>query len=155
MAVRTISFTLNGKATDIVAEPGEMLLDVLRDKLGMTGTKEGCGTGGCGACTVIIDGFAVNSCLTPIGKVTGSEVMTIEGVATDDLHPVQQALIDTGAVQCGFCIPGMVMSSKALLDRNPNPTVDDIRHALQGNLCRCTGYVKIEEAVQRAAAVLA
>jgi len=155
MAARTISFTLNGEVTEVIAEPGEMLLDVLRDKLGLTGTKEGCGTGGCGACTVILDGLTVNACLTPMGKVVGSKLVTIEGVATHDLHPVQQALIDTGAVQCGYCIPGIVMSSKALLDRRPNPTLNEIRKALDGNLCRCTGYVKIEEAVQRAAAVLA
>lgn len=151
MATQTISFTLNGEAREVTADPGDMLVEVLRDKLGLTGTKVGCGTGGCGACTVIIDGLAVNSCLTPMGKVAGSAVETIEGVATDGLHPVQEQLIESGAVQCGFCMPGIVMSSKALLDHNPDPTPDEIRKALDGNLCRCTGYIRVEEAVKKAA----
>jgi carbon-monoxide dehydrogenase small subunit len=155
MSVSTISFTLNGAPCDVIAEPGEMLVDVLREKLGLTGTKVGCGTGGCGACTVILDGVAVNSCLTPMGKIAGRSVVTIEGVATEELHPVQKALIGNGAVQCGFCMPGIVMSSKALLDRNPHPTREEIRTALDGNLCRCTGYMRVEDAVEKAASEVA
>ncbi len=150
--MKKISFTLNGQPVEIYAGPGEMLVDVLRDKLALTGTKIGCRAGDCGACTVIINGRAVNSCITPMGKVAGATVETIEGVGTPDhLHPVQQAMIDNGAVQCGFCFPGMVMSSKALLDHNPNPDSQTIRTALAGNICRCTGYTKIEEAVAHAA----
>jgi aerobic carbon-monoxide dehydrogenase small subunit len=155
MPAKNISFTLNGETKDVFANPGEMLVDVLRDKLGLTGTKIGCRTSSCGACTVIVDGLAVNSCLTPIGKVAGAAVETIEGVAEQGkLHPVQQSLTEKGGVQCGFCTPGIVMSSKVLLNQNPNPDSADIRTALSGNLCRCTGYIKVEEAVVNAAAAI-
>lgn len=152
MSLRDISFTLNGERVTVYAKPGELLVDVLRDKLELTGTKVGCRAGDCGACTVILDGCAVNSCLIPVGKVEGAEVQTVEGVADGgELHPVQQAMVDNGAVQCGFCFPGMVMSAKALLDNDPNPDREGIRTALAGNICRCTGYAKIEEAVANAA----
>jgi len=127
------------------------LLDVLREQLHLTGTKEGCGEGECGACTVILDGQIVNSCLVPVVQVNGSNITTIEGVAHDDqLHAVQQAFIDCGGAQCGICTPGMVMAAADLLERNPNPTESDIRNGLAGNLCRCTGYMKIFESVVRA-----
>jgi len=153
MSVKTIAFTLNGEAKEVYANPGEMLVDVLRDKLGLTGTKIGCRSGGCGACTVMVNGKAVNSCLVPVGKVAGATVVTVEGIAENgELHPVQEALVNHGAVQCGFCFPGIVVSSKALLDENPNPDKQEIRKALEGNLCRCTGYIKVEQAVTKAAA---
>src|SRR3954462_590783 len=124
------------------------LLDVLREELRLTGTKEGCGEGECGACTVIVDGRIVNSCLVPVGQVNGSEITTIEGVADDDqLHAVQQAFIEHGGAQCGICTPGMVLAAVGLLERNPEPTEADVRTALAGNLCRCTGYMKIFESV--------
>lgn len=127
------------------------LLDVLRQDLQLTGTKEGCGEGECGACSVIIDGRIVNSCLVPVVQVAGSEITTIEGVANDEqLHAVQQAFIDQGGAQCGICTPGMVLAAVDLLERNPKPTETDIRTALAGNLCRCTGYMKIFESVVRA-----
>jgi len=155
MSVKNITFTLNGEVKDVFSNPGEMLVDVLRDKLGLTGTKIGCRTSSCGACTVIVDALAVNSCLTPIGKVAGAAVETIEGVAEQGkLHPVQQSLTEKGGVQCGFCTPGIVMSSKVLLNQNSNPDSADIRTALSGNLCRCTGYIKVEEAVVNAAAAI-
>ncbi len=127
------------------------LLDVLRERLHLTGTKEGCGEGECGACTVFIDGEIVNSCLVPVAQVNGAEITTIEGVASgDQLHAVQQAFIDCGGAQCGICTPGMVLAAVDLLERNPNPTETDIRNGLAGNLCRCTGYMKIFESVVRA-----
>ena len=127
------------------------LLDVLREQLHLTGTKEGCGEGECGACTVLIDGEIVNSCLVPVAQVNGAEITTIEGVASgDQLHAVQQAFIDCGGAQCGICTPGMVLAAVDLLERNPNPTETDIRNGLAGNLCRCTGYMKIFESVVRA-----
>ncbi len=127
------------------------LLRLLRDKLGLTGTKEGCGIGECGACTVLLDGMPVNSCLVMGPKVEGKRVETVEGIGTrDSLHPLQQAFIDHGAVQCGFCTPGVLMSSKALLDRNPTPTREEVRDAITGHLCRCTGYHQIIEAVEEA-----
>ncbi len=147
-----IHFTLNGKETAVAVEPFEMLADTLRDRLNLTGTKKGCGQGECGACTVIMDGDAVNSCMVPSVKAEGTSVITIEGLEENGkLHPIQQAFVDAGAVQCGFCTPGMVLSAKALLDRKPDPTREEIRTALAGNICRCTGYVKIEEAVELAA----
>lgn len=151
--LKTITFLLNGETAEVNANPGEMLVDVLRDKLHLTGTKVGCKAGDCGACTIIMDGQAVNSCLIPVGKAQGANIVTIEGVAGKGgvLHPVQQAFIDEGAVQCGYCIPGMVMSAKALLDRNVEPTQGEIREAMSGNICRCTGYVKIESAIKSAA----
>ena len=127
------------------------LLDVLREQLHLTGTKEGCGEGECGACTVILDGTIVNSCLVPIAQVNGAEIKTIEGVAQQDqLHAVQQAFIDHGGAQCGICTPGMVLAAVDLLNRNPEPSEADIRNGLAGNLCRCTGYMKIFESVVRA-----
>jgi carbon-monoxide dehydrogenase small subunit len=148
-----ITFNLNGVEYTVSVEQSKRLLDVLRDELGMTGTKEGCGEGECGACTVIVDGRAVNSCLYPAPEVQGRSVTTVEGLhgPRNRLHPIQQAFVDEGAIQCGFCTPGMILSTKALLDSNPDPSEEDIREALQGNLCRCTGYVQIIEAVKMAA----
>lgn len=126
-------------------------LDLIRENLGLTGTKEGCGEGECGACTIIMDGQAVCSCLLLAAQLDGKEIITIEGLeANGQLHPIQQAFIDEGAVQCGFCTPGMILAAKALLDHNPQPSSEEIRKGLEGNLCRCTGYVKIENAVKRA-----
>lgn len=152
MSLKILKFTLNGDPIEIAISPDEMLIDVLRDKLELTGTKKGCGKGECGACTVIMNGEAVNSCLVPAMKASCAVVETIEGVgSTDEFHPVQETFMDMGAIQCGFCTPGMIMSAKALLDRNTNPTDKEIKKAIAGNICRCTGYVKIEEAVRAAA----
>jgi carbon-monoxide dehydrogenase small subunit len=151
-----IKFTLNGSEVVVTVEGHYRLIDVLRGQLRHTGTKEGCGKGECGACTVIIDGRAVNSCLYPALEVEGREVTTIEGLRGEgnELSPIQQAFVDHGAIQCGFCTPGMIMSAKALLDSNPDPSEHEIREAMLGNLCRCTGYVQIIEAIQNAAAAL-
>jgi aerobic carbon-monoxide dehydrogenase small subunit len=147
-----LELRINGETRTLDIHPGRRLLDLIRDDLGLTGTKEGCGNGECGACTVLLDGQPVNSCLVPAAQCQGSEVITIEGLGGPDaLGPMQQAFIDAHAVQCGFCTPGMIMVAKALLDRNPNPSETQIREALAGNLCRCTGYVTIIEAVQLAA----
>lgn len=149
---RDIRLTVNGVRHEITVQPHHVLLDVLRDRLGLTGTKEGCGAGECGACTVLLNGRAVNACLVLAGQVDGAEVVTIEGLAQDgQLHPLQAAFIEHGAVQCGFCSPGMILAAKALLDEQPSPTVEEIKVAISGNLCRCTGYVKIIEAIQAAA----
>ncbi len=146
-----ISFTVNKKQYRLLVPPNMTLLDVLREKLKLTGTKEGCGKGECGACTVIFNGRSANSCLILVPQADGAEILTIEGVGTiDNLHPIQKAFVDEGAVQCGFCTPGMVMSSFYLLNKNPNPTEEEIREGLSGNLCRCTGYVKIIKAVEKA-----
>ena len=146
-----VSFKVNGREHRVEVFPMARLLDVLREQLQLTGTKEGCGEGECGACTVNIDGRIVNSCLVPVAQVQGSEITTIEGVATEaELHAVQQAFIDHGGAQCGICTPGMVLAAVDLLERNPQPTEADIRTALAGNLCRCTGYVKIFESVLKA-----
>jgi len=146
-----ITFTINGESRTIDVFPMARLLDVLREQLHLTGTKEGCGEGECGACTVILDGQIVNSCLVPVAQVNGSEIVTIEGIARDDqLHAVQQAFIDHGGAQCGICTPGMVLAAVDLLNRNPEPSETDIRNGLAGNLCRCTGYMKIFESVVRA-----
>ncbi|MDP8215571.1 MAG: (2Fe-2S)-binding protein [Candidatus Euphemobacter frigidus] len=148
----TLKITINGRKHTLRIDPNLRLLDLLRDELRLTGTKEGCGIGECGACTVILDGRAVNACLILAGQCNGREVVTIEGLTgKDDLHPLQQAFIDHGAVQCGFCTPGMIMSAAALLDQNPTPTEEDIREAISGNLCRCTGYTQIVEAIQAVA----
>jgi len=150
-----IEWLLNGRPITLDVDPGRMLLDVLRNELGLKGTKEGCGRGECGACTVILNGQTVLSCLTPVSKVQGRSVTTIEGLATDEgLHPLQQAFIEAGAVQCGFCTPGMILSGKALLDEHRSLSEQEIREAISGNLCRCTGYDKIVEAIKRASTAL-
>lgn len=153
---RNISFVLNGRPTTVHADPAQRLIDVLREDLGLTGTKEGCGEGTCGSCTVLLEGRAVRSCVTPLGRVQGRTLQTIEGVGTrEHLHPLQVAFIEQGAIQCGFCTPGTILSAKALLDQNPRPTRKEIVSALRGNLCRCTGYKKIVEAVEGAAETMA
>jgi aerobic carbon-monoxide dehydrogenase small subunit len=147
-----INFTINGRSQTVYAYPMERLLDVLREQLGLTGTKEGCGEGECGACTITIDGEIVNSCLVPIAQVAGASIKTIEGIAPSEtqLHAVQQAFIEHGGAQCGICTPGMIMAAVNLLERIPNPSDSEIRDGLAGNLCRCTGYMKIFESVVRA-----
>jgi aerobic-type carbon monoxide dehydrogenase small subunit (CoxS/CutS family) len=148
-----ISFCLNGSEVTLSVAAHKRLLDVLRDDLGLSGTKEGCGEGECGACTVIVDGRAVNACLFPAPEVDGKQVVTIEGLVGpgNELSVIQKAFAQGGAIQCGFCSPGMIMATKALLDENHDPTDEEIREALLGNLCRCTGYVQILEAVRLAA----
>jgi aerobic carbon-monoxide dehydrogenase small subunit len=146
-----IECNVNNEHYQLDVFPMARLLDVLREHLGLTGTKEGCGEGECGACTVVLDGRIVNSCLVPVAQVQGAEITTIEGVAQNDqLHAVQQAFIQHGGAQCGICTPGMVLAAVDLLKRNPQPTETDIRNGLAGNLCRCTGYMKIFESVVRA-----
>ena len=148
----TISTTINGKSVSASAEAYTSLLEFLRDTLEYKGTKLCCNTGECGACTVIHNGKPINSCVTMAADAIGAEITTVEGLADGDkLHPVQQAFIDTGAVQCGYCTPGFIMSVKALLDRTKNPTPEDIEEAVSGNICRCTGYNKIVDAIQLAA----
>ena len=153
MQTADIHLVVNGMCCELEVEPHQTLLEILRDSLGLMGTKEGCGgEGECGACTVIFNGKAVTSCLILAIQADGGEVITIEGLAQDgSLDPVQEAFVENGAVQCGFCTPGMVMSAKALLMHNPGPSENEIREALAGNLCRCTGYAKIIKAVQSAA----
>lgn len=146
-----IRFTVNGRPAEVAAPPLSRLLDVLREDLRLTGTKEGCGEGECGACTVLVDGRAVTSCLVPVCQVDGAALVTVEGLATDDrLHPVQEAFLRCGGAQCGICTPGFLVMAKELLDRTPNPTRAEAREALSGNLCRCTGYQKIVDAVTEA-----
>ncbi len=148
---RIIEISVNGELHELAVEPQETLLEVLRDHMGLTGTKEGCGTGECGSCTVLIEGKPILSCLTLAVDCCDKDIITIEGVAEgNSLSPVQQAFIDCGAIQCGFCTSGMVLSSEVLLKENPNPQEKDIYKALEGNLCRCTGYNKIIEAVHKA-----
>jgi carbon-monoxide dehydrogenase small subunit len=150
-----IELNVNDKNYDLEVGPEELLVDVIRDRLGLTGTKKGCGTGECGACTVIIDGEPVNSCLYLAVRANKKSILTIEGLGQPDkLHPIQQAFIKNAAVQCGFCAPGMQLSAKALLDENPNPTDYEIREGISGNLCRCTGYAKIIKAIKEAAQIL-
>jgi carbon-monoxide dehydrogenase small subunit len=151
-----VRFVLNGSAVSATVEGSDLLLDVLRGPLRQTGTKEGCGKGHCGACTVIIDGRPVNACLWPALEAEGRRVTTVEGLIgpASRLSLVQQAFVDRGGIQCGFCSPGMILSATALLERNPDPSDDEIRDALAGNLCRCTGYVQIVESVRRAAAAM-
>lgn len=150
--MRKIHFTVNGKPYDIEVKPWNTLLEVIREELQLTGTKEGCGNGECGACTVIMDGKAVNSCLVLAPEADGKDILTIEGLADGDkLDPLQEAFINHGGMQCGFCTPGMIMSAKALLNSNPNPSEEEIREAIAGNFCRCTGYTKIIESISAAA----
>ena len=156
MSKRVISMTVNGDPVDAVVKDNLTLLDFLRDHLGLTGTKKGCEQGECGACTVQLDGLPVNSCSTLAVECDGRDVVTIEGVAKDGkLHPIQKQFIDKWALQCVYCTPGMIMSAKCLLEKNPHPTELEIREAIEGNLCRCTGYAKIVEAIQAAAAEMA
>jgi len=144
-----LTMTVNGQTATVHIQADELLVDVLRDRLGLIGTKIGCNEGECGACTVIMDGQAVLSCLIPALRAQGRQITTIEGLSSGDtLHPLQQAFLDHGAVQCGYCIPGFILSAKALLDVNPHPTREEIKEAVAGNLCRCTGYVKIIEAIE-------
>jgi carbon-monoxide dehydrogenase small subunit len=144
----SLKCTVNGRAVSLEVEPDLTLLEMLRERLGLTGTKQGCGIGECGACTVLLDGEAVNSCLVLAVQAEGSDVLTVEGLERDGvLDPLQEAFIRHGAVQCGFCTPGMLLSARALLDRNPCPTEGEVRVAISGNLCRCTGYQQIVEAV--------
>lgn len=152
---KKVEFLLNGKKTTLEVPSHRLLLDLLRDEIGLTGTKEGCGTGDCGACTVFLNGKPVNSCLILSGEIDGAELVTIEGLKSGpELHPVQKAFIEDGGVQCGYCTSGMLMMVKSLLDENSNPTEEEIRFALSGNLCRCTGYAKIVLAVKDAATEL-
>jgi aerobic carbon-monoxide dehydrogenase small subunit len=147
-----LSSTINGAEHSVLVDPRDTLLELLRDRIGLTGTKEGCGNGNCGTCTVLMDGAPVNACLVLALEVAGREVETIEGLASaGELHPIQSALVELGGTQCGFCTPGIVLSAKALLDANPTPGEAEIRQAIAGNLCRCTGYGKIVEAIATAA----
>jgi len=147
----TLRMTLNGQEVTVDVEPGDLLAHVLRDKLGLIGTKISCGEGECGACTVLVDGKSVDSCIYPALKAQGREVVTIEGLGQDNrLDPIQQAFVDKTAPQCGYCIPGMVISAKALLDEKPHPTRKEIEEGISGNLCRCTGYYQIIEAIELA-----
>ena len=147
-----LTCTVNGEEQSVLADTRDTLLDLLRDRLGLTGTKEGCGNGNCGTCTVLMDGAPVNACLVLALEAPGRAIVTIEGLAAAELHPLQQALVQHGGTQCGFCTPGIVLSAKALLDENPQPSETQIRHAIAGNLCRCTGYGKIVEAIAAVAA---
>jgi carbon-monoxide dehydrogenase small subunit len=147
-----ISVKVNGRERELAVEPNWTLLETVREALELTGAKEGCGTGDCGACSMVVDGRLITSCLMLASQANGREVITIEGLQRNgDLDPVQQAFIDAGGLQCGFCIPGMIVAARSLLDHNPTPTLDEIRVGLGGNLCRCTGYTKIYEAVELAA----
>ncbi len=150
--METVSLTVNGKLYTRSAKPNMTLLDFIRDELGLTGTKKGCETGDCGACTVILDGLPVNSCQVLALEASGKQVLTIEGLNNGkELHLLQEAFVEYGAIQCGFCTPGMILTAKALLDKNSNPTEEEIKEAISGNLCRCTGYTKIIEAIRATA----
>ena len=147
-----VSFDVNGITREVDAPPMKRLLDVLREELRLTGTKEGCGEGECGACSVIVDGEVINSCLVPVCQVSGSTILTVEGLARDGrLDPLQRAFLECGGAQCGICTPGMLIAARALLDCNAQPTRDEIAESIAGNLCRCTGYVKIIDAIEQAA----
>lgn len=151
-AKREISFQVNGKPAAVQAYPMERLLDVLRQELGLTGTKEGCGEGECGSCSVLMNGTLVNSCLIPVLQADGADIVTIEGLAAGErLHALQQAFLDCGGAQCGICTPGMILAAFYLLSKTPHPSVEEIREGLSGNLCRCTGYTQILDAVAEAA----
>ncbi len=160
MKEQVINFQLNDEPVNVYSDPSLSLLKLLRNRFNLLGTKEGCGRGDCGVCTVLLDGRAVNSCLIPAGKVQGRNVCTIEGISSKStakaarFHPIQQAFVEKGAVQCGFCTPGMIMSAFALLQENPSPSKEEVREAISGNLCRCSGYKQIEEAVLEAAKVM-
>lgn len=148
---RIVDTRINGVNVSFIAEPRETLLKVLRENLGLTGTKEGCGNGNCGACSVLLDGQVVNACLVLAVEAEGRDILTVEGLAQPDVHPLQKAFLEHGALQCGICTPGFLIASKALLDENPEPTEEEVRRWLSGNLCRCTGYDKIVRAVLAAA----
>ena len=148
-----ISFTVNGESTIVRAYPMERLLDVLRHQLGLTGTKEGCGEGECGSCSVLLDGVLVNSCLVPVLQAQGTDITTIEGLGKSALHRLQKAMLDCGGAQCGICTPGIILAASHLLSKKPHPSPEEIKEGLSGNLCRCTGYTQICEAVAAAARV--
>jgi carbon-monoxide dehydrogenase small subunit len=149
-----IEFEVNGQACSVDVPPMRRLLDVIREEMNLTGTKEGCGEGECGACSIILDGMLVNSCLVPVCQAAGCRITTVEGLASDGrLDPVQQAMLECGGAQCGICTPGMLIAARCLLDGNPQPTRAEIKEGIAGNLCRCTGYVKIIEAIEKAAAM--
>jgi carbon-monoxide dehydrogenase small subunit len=152
MEMKKISFILNNKQYELKVKPWQTLLELIREDLNLTGTKEGCGQGECGSCTVIMNGKIVNSCLVPAVEADGREILTIEGLSDNGrLHPIQEAFVSHSGMQCGFCTPGMIMSAKALLDSNPDPTEAEIRESISGNFCRCTGYTKIIESISAAA----
>ncbi|MBW1730427.1 MAG: (2Fe-2S)-binding protein [Deltaproteobacteria bacterium] len=153
---KVISFTLNGYNVSAEVESHKMLLEVLREHFELTGPKEGCGQGECGACTVLVDGYNVNSCIYPAFEVDGKSVVTVEGLLREGnkLHPIQQSFVENGGVQCGFCTPGMIMSAAALLNENKDPSEEEIKRAISGNLCRCTGYVQIVESIKKAAEMI-
>jgi carbon-monoxide dehydrogenase small subunit len=151
---RLLKLMVNGEECEVFTEPWKTLERVLRDDLGLTGVKEGCNTGHCGVCTVVIDGKAVKSCLVLASQAQGKDILTIEGLSKSGLHPLQRAFVDHFAIQCGFCTPGMILTAKSLLDENPNPTEEEVKLGLSGNLCRCTGYVKIVEAILAAAELM-
>jgi aerobic carbon-monoxide dehydrogenase small subunit len=154
MSRDSFSLRINGEYRKLEAYPMERLLDVLRERFGLTGTKEGCGEGECGACSILINGELVNSCLVPIAQANGTEIVTIEGVADgEELHPAQKAFLQCGGAQCGMCTPGMIVATVHLLEKHPKPTIEQIREGLNGNLCRCTGYMRIFEAVEKAASL--
>jgi len=149
-----ISFTLNGRKEFVLVEPGRTLVALLREDFQLTGGKVACNIGDCGACTVIMNGMAVKSCLVPALKADGADLLTIEGLGEDSLHPLQQKFVEHAAIQCGYCSPGMILAAKAFLDENPNPTEEEAREAIAGNICRCTGYAKIVQAILDAATLM-
>jgi carbon-monoxide dehydrogenase small subunit len=152
---KTIQFVINGQSVEIEVKPWRTLLEMIRENLNLTGTKEGCGHGECGSCTVLMGGKTVNSCLVPAAEADGQEILTIEGLSeAGSLHPIQEAFVERSGMQCGFCTPGMIISAKALLDRNSDPSEKEIREAMAGNFCRCTGYTKIVESIDAAARAL-